>query len=147
VQKSVPMMVDYPAPMPSRLDFQQYSLLQGTLKSKSGEEYSFRQPGFSGYATGRLHPIFGRLGTTNLKDADVTLTAANERSNQVKTARVTTNGFYSVDANYIDYLANPAAPWVSNGDRVKLEMFRGQSPGNSTVLSVDLSKDRQEANL
>lgn len=147
VQKSVPMMVDYPAPMPSRLDFQQYSLLQGTLKSKSGEEYSFRRPGFSGYATVRLHPIFGRLGTTNLKDADVTLTAANERSNQVKTARVATNGFYSVDANYIDYLANPKAPWVSDGDRVKLEMFGGQSPGNSTVLSVDLSKDRQEANL
>jgi hypothetical protein len=147
VQKSVPMMVDYPAPMPCRLDFQQYSLLQGTLKSKSGEEYSFRRPGFSGYATVRRHPIFGRLGTTNLKDADVTLTAANERSNQVKTARVTTNGFYSVDANYIDYLANPAAPWVSDGDRVKLETFEGQSPGNSTVLSVDLSKDRQESNL
>jgi hypothetical protein len=32
-------------------------------------------------------------------------------------------------------------------DRVKLEMFEGQSPGNSMVLSVDLSKDRQEANL
>ena len=147
VQKSVPMMVDYPFPMPCRLDFQQYSLLQGTLKSKSGEEYSFRRPGFSGYATGRLHPIFGRLGTTNLKNADLTLTAANERSNQVKTARVATNGFYCVDANYIDYLANPTAPWVLNGDRVLLEMFEGQSPGNSTVLAVDLSKDRQEANL
>jgi hypothetical protein len=52
-----------------------------------------------------------------------------------------------VDANYIDYLANPTAPWVLNGDKVKLEMFGGQSPGNSTVLAVDLSKDRQEANL
>ena len=147
VQKSVPMMVDYPFPMPSRLDFQQYSLLQGILKSKSGEEYSFRRPGFSGYATGRLHPIFGRLETTNLKNAIVTLNAANERSNQVKTARVATNGFYCVDANYIDYLANPTAPWVLNGDKVKLEMFEGQSPGNSTILSVNLSKDRQEANL
>jgi hypothetical protein len=65
----------------------------------------------------------------------------------VKTARVTTNDFYRVDANYLDYLANPKAPWVSDGDRVKLETFEGQSPGNSTVLSVDLSKDRQEANL
>ena len=55
VQESVPMMVDYPAPMPGYLDFQQYSLLQGTLKSKSGEEYSFRQSGFSGFATGWLH--------------------------------------------------------------------------------------------
>ena len=48
---------------------------------------------------------------------------------------------------YLDYLANPAAPWVSDGDRLKLETFEGQSPGNSTVLSVDLSKDRQESNL
>jgi len=77
VQKSVPMMVDYPAPMPSRLDFQQYSLLQGTLKSKSGEEYSFRQPGFSVMQPGGCIHLC-RLGTTNLKDADVTLTAANE---------------------------------------------------------------------
>jgi len=56
VQKSVPMMVDYPLRCPVVWTFQQYSLLQGTLKSKSGEEYSFRQPGFSGYATGGCIP-------------------------------------------------------------------------------------------
>ncbi len=147
VQESVPMMVDYPAPMPSFLDFRQYSLLQGTLKSKSGEEYSFRQSGFSGFATMRLHPIFGKLGTMNLSANDISLTATNERTNQVKTAKVTSNGFYSVDASYADYLANPKEPWAADGDRVKLEMFEGESPGNSTVLTVDLSKDRQEANF
>ena len=147
VQESVPMMVDYPAPMPGYLDFQQYSLLQGTLKSESGEEYSFRQSGFSGFATGWLHPIFGRLGATNLTYADISLTATNEMTNQVKTAKISTDGFYSVDASYTDYLANSIAPWAADGDRLKLEMFGGKSPGNSTILSVDLSKDRQEANF
>ncbi|HEX7445792.1 MAG TPA: hypothetical protein VF300_05325, partial [Methanothrix sp.] len=147
VQESVPMMVDYPAPMPSYLDFQQYSLLQGTLKSKSSEEYSFRQSGFSGFATGRLHPIFGRLGTMNLAASDITLTATNAMTNQVKAAKVSTDGFYSVDASYTDYLADSKAPWAADGDRVKLEVFEGRSPGNSTVLSVNLSKDRQEANF
>ncbi len=147
VQKSVPVMVDYPAPVPIYLDFQQYSLLQGTLKSKSGEEYSFRQSGFSGFSTGMIHPIFGRLGTANPATNDITLTATNEMTNQVKTANVTSDGYYSVDASYIDYLANPEAPWVADGDKVKLEMFAGRSLVNSTVLPVDLSKDRQEANF
>ena len=147
VQESVPMMVDYPLPAPSYVDFQQYSLLQGTLKSKSGEEYSFRQSGFSGFATERLHPIFGRLGIANLAANDIILTATNERTNQVKTAKIASNGQYSVDANYTDYIENSKEPWVADGDRVKLEMFEGQSSRNSTFLSVDLSKDRQEANF
>ncbi len=153
VQKSVPTMVDYSAPMPSHLAFQQYSLLQGTLRSKSGDEYSFRSPGFSGFMTQRLHPIFGRLNITDpaAKAANITLTATNERTGQVKVAKVASNTFYSVDANYPDYLANRDAPWVADGDRVKLEMKldmnKSQKPGNSTVLSIDLSQDRQKANL
>ena len=85
------------------------------------------------------------------KAANITLTATNERTGQVKVARVASNGFYSVDANYTDYLANSDAPWVADGDRVRLEMKldmnESQERGNSTVLSIDLSKDRQEANL
>jgi hypothetical protein len=155
VQKSVPTIVDYPAPSPSHLAFQQYSLLQGRLRSKSGEEYSFRVPGFSGFMTQRLHPIFGRLNITDpysaATPANITLTATNERTNQMKVARVASSGFYSVDANYTDYLANSGAPWVADGDKVRLEMkldmSESQGSGNSTVLSIDLSKDRQEANL
>jgi len=157
VQKSVPTIVDYPIPSPSHLAFQQYSLLQGTLRSKSGEDYSFRSPGFSGFMTQRLHPVFGRLNISDsaAKAANITLTATNERTGQVKVARVASNTFYSVDANYTDYLANSDAPWVADGDRVKLEMKldmkrdmnESQERGNSTVLSIDLSQDRQEANL
>lgn len=155
VHKSVPTMVTYPAPMPSHLAFQQYSLLQGTLRSKSGGEYSFRGPGFSGFMTQRLHPIFGRLNITDSAAAalatNITLTATNERTGQVKMARVASNGFYSVDANYTDYLANSDAPWVADGDRVRLEvkqdMDKSHERDNSTVLSIDLSRDRQETNL
>jgi hypothetical protein len=68
-------------------------------------------------------------------------------TNKVKRAKVSTDGFYSVDASYTDYLADSIAPWAADGDRVKLEMFGNESPRNSVVLSVDLSKDRQEANF
>jgi len=43
-------VLDYPRPMPDSLDLQQLALLQGTLRSKSGEEYVFEERGFSGYS-------------------------------------------------------------------------------------------------
>jgi hypothetical protein len=62
---------------------------------------------------------------------------------------VASNGFYSLDANFLDYLADRTAPWVAEGDRVKLEMM-GQGEANSTmaaVLSINLSEDRQEVKI
>lgn len=51
VFESIPTVLDYPRPMPDRLDLQQLALLQGTLRSKSGEEYVFEERGFSGYSS------------------------------------------------------------------------------------------------
>ncbi|MCK9405529.1 MAG: hypothetical protein M0Q47_03830 [Methanothrix sp.] len=50
VFESIPTVLDYPRPMLDRLDLQQLALLQGTLRSKSGEEYVFEERGFSGYS-------------------------------------------------------------------------------------------------
>ncbi len=49
--------------------------------------------------------------------------------------KVASNGFYSLDANFLDYLADRTAPWVAEGDRVKLEMM-GQGGANSTKAAV-----------
>ncbi len=162
VQESVPTLGDYPSPLPDYLAFHQVSLLQGTLRSRSGEEYRFQEQGFSGYATQRLHPIFGRLESLDLSGSNastnatintitnattnVTINATNERTGQVKTARIVSGGFFSVDANYSDYLADSTNPWVADGDKVRLEMGHG-GHSNSTILSIDLSTDRQEAGL
>jgi len=54
VQKTVPLMIDYPAPAPSYLVFQQVSDLQGVLYSKTGREYQFDAVGFTGYTTPRM---------------------------------------------------------------------------------------------
>ena len=57
VQKSAATTLDYQPPLTSVLVFQQVSILQGTLKSKSGEQYAFQKQGFSAFTASRLHPI------------------------------------------------------------------------------------------
>jgi hypothetical protein len=151
VQKSAATTLDNQPPMPSVLIFQQVSILQGTLVSKSGERYSFQDEGFSGFTTARLHPVFGRINsiTNNSTSSNYTIVARNERTGQQKTARIASNSFYSLDANYLDYLANSTAPWVAQGDQIKLEMM-GEGDANNTtaiILSINLSEDRQEVNL
>jgi len=54
VEKTVPLMIDYPAPAPSYLVFQQVSDLQGVLYSKVGREYKFDAVGFTGYTTPKV---------------------------------------------------------------------------------------------
>lgn len=150
VIKSAATTLDYLPPLPSILIFQQVSFLHGTLISKSGEKFSFQKQGFSGFTVPTLHPIFGRINSTY---SNITIVARNERTGQEKTARVTSDGFYSLDADFSDYLADSTAPWVANGDQVKLEM-RGTADTNNTTaanipinLSINLSEERQEANL
>ncbi|MCX6678287.1 MAG: hypothetical protein NTU95_10170 [Methanothrix sp.] len=96
VQKSAATTLDYQPPLPSVLIFQQVSILQGTLKSKSGEKFSFQKQGFSAFT-----------------------------------------------------MAIHNAPWVAEGDRMKLEM-REPGKANSTAaafLSINLSEGWQEVNL
>ena len=121
------------------------------MKQSPGESFSFQDQGFSGFTAPRLHPIFGRINFTNIttSNSDITIVARNERTGQEKAAVVASDGFYSLDADFPDYLADPAAPWVTQGDQVKLEM-RGTEDADSTnasIISINLSEERQEANL
>jgi hypothetical protein len=145
VQKNVPLVMDYPMPMPSYLIYGQVSDFKGTLKSKSGDEYKFEERGFSGYTTHKLHPIYGMVGTTNA--SNINITATNERTGQKKIELTSSEGWFSFDADYLDYLTNSTAPWVADGDRVKLEISNGARKGNSTVILVSRAESKQEANL
>jgi hypothetical protein len=153
VQKSAALTLDYPAPLPGVLIFQQVSVLQGTLDSRSGEEYSFEKRGFSAFYAPRLHPIFGSIGSieaVNSASGNITIIAKNERTGQEKTAKIASGGFYSLDADYQDYLADSTAPWVDDGDRVRLELRRepdGKNDTITTVLTINLSEEKQEANF
>ena len=156
VKKNAATTLDYQPPLPSVLIFQQVSVLQGTLKSKSGEQYTFSKQGFSGFTTPRLHPIFGRINSSstnstssNSTSANITIIAQNARTGQQKLAKLASDGYYSLDADFLDYLANRTAPWVAQGDQVKLEM-RGPGDANRTIsaiLSINLSENWQEINL
>ena len=139
------MITDYPLPMPNYLIYGQVSDFQGTLKSKSGEEYEFEERGFSGYATHKLHPIYGRVEAADA--ANINITATNERTGQEKIELTSSEGWFSFDADYLDYLTNSTAPWVADGDRVRLEISEGSRKGNSTVLLINKAEDQQEANL
>ncbi|MCK9564697.1 MAG: hypothetical protein M0Q43_01445 [Methanothrix sp.] len=65
VQKSAATTLDYQPPLQSVLIFQQVSILQGTLKSKSGEKFSFQKQGFSGFTSPRLHTVFGKINSSS----------------------------------------------------------------------------------
>ena len=65
VQKSAATNLEYQPPLQSVLIFQQVSILKGTLKSKSGEKFSFQKQGFSGFTAPRLHPVFCKINSSS----------------------------------------------------------------------------------
>lgn len=95
-------------------------------------------------ATSKTAENVTALNATAIK---FTVTAANERTSQVKTAETTADGWFSIDANYADYLADSKAPWASTGDRIRLEVRDESGRSNSTEILVDLNKDSQEVDL
>lgn len=142
--KNVPLIADYPAPLPTYVIFEQVSSFQGTLQPRSGPAYQFGTLGFSEYTTHKLHPIIGRVNATS---GNVTITATNTRSGQVKTTDATAQGWFSLDADYTDYLANRSHPWVAEGDKVRLEAKDAVGNATSMELEVDMTLDRQEVDL
>lgn len=143
VLKSLPQVVVSPLPQPSYVVFGQVSRIQGTLQPESGPAYQFDTLGFTEYTTHKLHPIYGRVNSTNV--AGVTINATNLRTGQVKTVNAATGGWYSFDADYVDYLTNSTAPWVATGETVHLVAKDTSGNSNSTDLIIDMSSDRQMA--
>ena len=152
VRKNVPLLVEYPSPKPSYVIFSQISDFQGSLKSKTGAEYGFDEIGFSEYTTHRLHPIFGKINDSEGKDtgisnAGLAIVGTNERTGQTKKSDPSSQGWFSIDASYGDYLANSSAPWVADGDKVKLSARNAVGKENSTEILINLTADRQEADM
>ncbi len=145
VIKNVPLLISYPAPLPSYVIFEQVALFNGTLRSQEGEVYQFEEMGFAQYTTHRLHPIFGRVNVTDAENVDITITATNERTGQAKTAEPSSEGWFSFDADYADYLANGTAPWVADGDAVKVEVRDAEGRQNSSAITIDLIEGAQDA--
>jgi len=152
VRKNVPILIEYPSPNPSYVIFSQISDFKGILRSKTGEEYGFDEIGFSEYATHMLHPVFGRVTRSEGEDAEIsneglTIFAINERTGQTKEADPSSQGWFSIDASFEDYMANSSAPWVADGDKVKLSARNAVGKENSTEILINLTADRQEADM
>jgi hypothetical protein len=147
VIKNVPLLVSYPAPLPSYVVFEQVALFNGTLRSQEGETYQFEDMGFAQYTTHRLHPIFGKINTTDAENIDITITATNERTGQTKTAEPSSEGSFSFDADYADYLANSTAPWVADGDTVKIEAKDAAGRQGNNTITIDMAEDGQEVGV
>jgi hypothetical protein len=145
VVENVPVILDYPPPQPSLVVFEQSSRFTGVLSPRSGEAYSFQGMGLSQFTTHLLHPIYGKINATNASDFMVT--ATNERTGQSKTARAGGEGWFSIDADYADFLANGSAPWVADGDMVRLEAEDGEGMRASDTVIVSLAERRQNVSL
>jgi hypothetical protein len=141
----VPITMGYPVPMPTYVIFEQLSMFNGSLKSKEGANYSFNRMGFSEYTTYMLHPIFGKVNTTS--NSNITVTATNERTGQVKASQTSSEGYFSFDASYADYLANSTAPWVANGDSVKVQAKDAAGKQSSATVIINMTADRQEIGI
>ncbi|VVB72907.1 Uncharacterised protein [uncultured archaeon] len=145
VQKNVPISIEFPWPQPGIIAFLQVGRMQGKLLLKSGESYRFDEIGFSGYTSHRLHPIFGRINDAD--PANITIIAASERTGQEKTVKISSDGWYWLDANYSDYLADGSAPWVADGDKLRLLARDANGQERNGTIQINLTEDRQEADL
>lgn len=145
VVKNVPVIFAYPPPLPSLIVFEEVSSFKGVLSPKDGEAYPFQGFGFSEYTTHLLHPIYGQINATNV--SEIIVTATNERTGQSKTARAGLEGWFSFDADYADFLANGSAPWVEDGDRLRLAAEDGAGRKASATVIVDLAEKRQNVSL
>jgi hypothetical protein len=145
VAKNVPVIFTFPPPLPSLIVFEEVSSFKGMLSPRGGEAYPFQGSGFSQYTTHLLHPILGQINATNV--SGIMITATNERTGQSKTARAGLDGWFSIDADYADFLANGSAPWVEDGDRVRLEAEDSAGRKVNNTVVIDLAEKRQNISL
>jgi hypothetical protein len=101
--------------------------------------------GNSRYTTHRQHPIYGKINASDPQN--ITVAARNERTGQTKTAAIGSSAWFSIDADYADYLANGSSPWVADGDEVSLIVQDKTGMKETSMITIDLKQDRQEVNL
>jgi predicted secreted hydrolase len=152
VLKTVALPIQYPRPQPDYFIFEQVARFNGTLRSGDNVLYQFQEIGFVENTTHKLHPLVGRLKSSDPRNA--TITAINERTGQTKITRPGSNGLFSIDSDFADYLAylasdeaNGIMPWVEEGDSIILEAADISGAKNSTTITINLSKDRQSIGI
>ena len=143
VQKSVPLLMAYPWPMPSYVIFEQVSRFDGTIWTRGGETYSFDREGFSGCTTHRVHPIYGMVNST--APGNITVKVTNQRTGQVKVSQPNSLGYFSLDGDYADYMENKTTSWVENKDILSLKAEGPLGETNSTEVIVNLTSHEQRA--
>jgi hypothetical protein len=143
VQKSVPITVDYPWPLPGYVIFEQVSRFNGTLRARGGEVYSFDRASFSEYTTHKIHTIYGKVNSTT--PGAITVKATNQRTGQAKISQPSFSGYFSLDGNYTDYMENKTALWVENNDIVSLKAEGPLGEINGAEVVVNLTVHQQEA--
>jgi hypothetical protein len=91
-----------------------------------------------------------RIDSTQFKLAEsadigaITVMAENQRTGQKKTAKATSEGWFSLDADYVDFLAESTAPWVANNDRITLSILDGGRTISRSNLTINLAEEKQE---
>ncbi|MEA1865919.1 MAG: dockerin type I domain-containing protein [Euryarchaeota archaeon] len=139
VIKNVPLVRPFPGALPEYVIFEQVSDYNITLFENYKPVYSLNQGGFSEYTTHKIHTVYGRV----LNGGGALATVTNARTGESKQS-VVASGYYSVDGDFLDYLANDTSPWVADGDIVLIEAVKDQNRGNTTLI-VDMRMDKQQA--
>jgi hypothetical protein len=73
--------------------------------------------------------------------------AENQRTGQKKTAKATADGWFSLDADYEDFLAEGTAPWVANNDRITLSILDDDRTISRSNLTINLAAAKQEVRI
>ena len=139
VARNVPLVRTFPGALPDYVIFEQVSDYNITLFEDCEPVYSLNQSGFSECTTHKVHTVYGRV----LNGGGVLVTVTNTRTGASKQS-VVASGYYSVDGDFLDYLANDTSPWVADGDILLIEAVKDQNMGNTTLI-VDMSMDKQQA--
>ncbi len=145
VLETVTLPILYPRPMPDYFIFEQVARFNGTLRSGEEVLYRFDEIGFVENTTHRLHPVIGRVKSSDPRSA--TITAINTRTGQAKTTRAGSNGLFCIDGDFVDCLGCDGGdcmmPWVADGDNVSIEAKDVSGAKNSKTIIIDLSKEKQ----
>lgn len=145
VEKNLPLVSPYPWPQVSYVIFEQVSNFEGRLRSRGGAEYQFEERGFSEYSTHLLHPVTGRVNASD--PLSVNVFAANQRTGQTKAAEPSSQGWFSFDASFEDYLFNRTAPWVSDGDILIVTATDGSGKEETAEIAIDMRKNSQDTGI
>lgn len=82
VLQSDAINLDFLSPEPGLTIFHQISLLQGTLTSRYGESYEFKEEGISTFWAARAHPLLGKIDGDSVTSTNNTINLSAQNQSQ-----------------------------------------------------------------